>query len=256
MRHEHFTGLSKGLVATERGKDTDASYNIITNVCLSATVSYAAPPLAQKKQTGPPRTVDVVACSPANPLANQKEYCTVLTAISTVQGSQGQCALERVFEDAASEIITISPSPKRTILYITFLCLNKPSSSTVRACFCTSGVSTPEKRRRNKDFPIFAPSRGGIFLRSPKPLGHEFPRKKTTKARSPFNKGAKPLRREASSHKSPSASPAASSGRGFFVLSRFFFSSPGRNSFSSASSSPPRRSSTVSDCKFSSVNSM
>ena len=199
MRHEHFTGLSKGLVATERGKDTDASYNIITNVCLSATVSYAAPPLAQKKQTGPPRTVDVVACSPANPLANQKEYCTVLTAISTVQGSQGQCALERVFEDAASEIITISPSPKRTILYITFLCLNKPSSSTVRACFCTSGVSTPEKRRRNKDFPIFAPSRGGIFLRSPKPLGHEFPRKKkqqrreapSTKARSHF--GAKPL---------------------------------------------------------------
>ena len=43
-----------------------------------------------------------------------------LTAISTVQGSQGQCALERVFEDAASEIITISPPQKKdnTVHYL------------------------------------------------------------------------------------------------------------------------------------------
>ena len=164
---------------------------------------------------------------------------------------------------------------KRTILYITFLCLNMPSSSTVRSCFCTSGLATPEKRRRNKDFPIFTPSRGGKTLphceafssdlrslsatrriASPSELfAQNSPEKKTTKARSHFNKGAKPLRREASSHKSPSGLSSVSSGRGFFVLSRFF-ATPGRNGFSSASSSAPSRSIAVSDRKFASVNSM
>ena len=210
---------------------------------------------------------------PRTPCQTRK---TAVTARRTVQGSQGQCAVERVFEDAASEIITISPPQKRTILYITVLCLNMPSSSTVRACFCTSGVSTPEKRHRNTDFPIFAPSRGGKTLphceafssdlrslsatrriASPSELfARNSPEKKTTKARSPFNKGAKPRRREASSHKSPSGSSSVPSGRGFFFLSLFLFSSPGRNDFSAASSSPPSRSSAVSDRKFSSVNSM
>ena len=152
---------------------------------------------------------------PRTPCQTRK---TAVTARSTVQGSQGECAVERVFEDAASEIITISPPQKRTILYITVLCLNMPSSSTVRACFCTSGVSTPEKRHRNTDFPIFAPSRGGKTLphceafssdlrslsatrriASPSELFARNSLKKkqqrreapSTKARSPF--GAKPL---------------------------------------------------------------
>ena len=53
MRHEHFTGLSKGLVATEREKDTDVSHNILNNERLSERNGFLrGPTLGSEKTNG------------------------------------------------------------------------------------------------------------------------------------------------------------------------------------------------------------